>query len=238
MNFSILLNTRKRISYLENLISSVILKTSSFDDVEILINHDNDDEETKLFRNRIFNPNVKFFSEARPHSLHTTINKMARHSQGRFLIGVNDDIEFLTDGWDEIILDKVASFKSEKQIKDDVIYCKSSCTSVDHVNTLPYGSCPIVSLEAVRCINKFLYEEFLGLGGDASIYRVYAAINRVVEVNEVKFDHLMHNTLEKVCSPDQTGQEMRVKSFSQNLDPFTFDISEEVDILRKHIDNN
>jgi len=48
----------------------------------------------------------------------------------------------------------------------------------------------------------------------------------------------MHNTLEKVCSPDQTGQEMRVKSFSQNLDPFTFDISEEVDILRKHIDNN
>ena len=62
MNFSILLNTRKRIPYLENLISSVILKTSSFDDVEILINHDNDDEETKLFRNRIFNPNVKFFS--------------------------------------------------------------------------------------------------------------------------------------------------------------------------------
>ena len=103
-----------------------MLKTSSFEDVEILINYDNDDEETNLFKNRIFNSNVKFFSGARPHSLHTTINKMARQSQGRFLIGVNDDIEFLTEGWDEIILDKVESFKSEKQIKDDVIYCKSS----------------------------------------------------------------------------------------------------------------
>tara|TARA_A100001201_G_scaffold137361_1_gene127191 strand:- start:1156 stop:1872 length:717 start_codon:yes stop_codon:yes gene_type:complete len=238
MNFSILLNTRKRISYLENLISSVMFKTSSFENVEILINYDNDDEETNLFKSRIFYPNVKFFSGARPHSLHTTINKMARQSQGRFLIGVNDDIEFLTEGWDEIILDKVESFKSDRKIKDDVIYCKSSCTSVDHVDTLPYGSCPIVSLEAVKCIDKFLYEEFLGLGGDSSIYRVYAELDRVVDVSEVTFDHLMHNTLEKVYTPDQTGQEMRAKSFSQNLDPFTFDISKEVDILRKHIDNN
>ena len=54
MNFSILLNTRKRISYLENLISSVMFKTSSFEDVEILINYDNDDEETNLFKSRIF----------------------------------------------------------------------------------------------------------------------------------------------------------------------------------------
>ena len=62
MNFSILLNTRKRISYLENLISSVMFKTSSFDDVEILINYDNDDEETNLFKSRIFHSNVKFFN--------------------------------------------------------------------------------------------------------------------------------------------------------------------------------
>ena len=83
-----------------------------------------------------------------------------------------------------------------------------------------------------------MYEEFLGLGGDSSIYRVYAELDRVVDVSEVTFDHLMHNTLEKVYTPDQTGQEMRAKSFSQKLDPFTFDISKEVDILRKHIDNN
>ena len=238
MKFSILLNTRKRVEYLQNLLCSVQFKTFSVDDIEVLINYDDDDKETEEFSKRTFGISVKFYKNKRPNSLHTTINLLAKESKGQYLIGVNDDIEFLTNNWDSIILNEIKKFKDKNSIKDDIIYCKTSCTSVDHEPNLPYGSCPVVSKQAADSIGKFLYEEFLGLGGDASIYRVYAAIDRVVEVNEVKFDHLMHNTMQKVMSPDQTGKEMRQRSFAQNLDPTTFDISKEVDILRKHIYNN
>lgn len=235
MKFSILLNTRNRARYLENLLYSLITKTKNLQDIEVLVNYDDDDTTSHDFAQNKFNLNIRFFKNPRPHSLHSTINLMAKQAKGQYLIGVNDDIEFITEGWDEIILKKVESFKIENNIKDDIIYCKTSCTSVDHDPTLPYGSCPIVSKEAIDTIGLFLYEEFRGLGGDSSIYRVYAAVHRVVDISEVWFDHLMHNTLEKVVAPDKTASEMRQKSFSQNLNPFTFDISKEVNIIKNKI---
>lgn len=235
MKFSILLNTRNRARYLENLLYSLITKTKNLQDIEVLVNYDDDDTTSHDFAQNKFNLNIRFFKNPRPHSLHSTINLMAKQAKGQYLIGVNDDIEFITEGWDEIILKKVESFKIENNIKDDIIYCKTSCTSVDRDPTLPYGSCPIVSKEAIDTIGLFLYEEFRGLGGDSSIYRVYAAVHRVVDISEVWFDHLMHNTLEKVVAPDKTASEMRQKSFSQNLNPFTFDISKEVNIIKNKI---
>ena len=235
MKFSILLNTRNRVSYLENLLYSLITKTKNLQDIEVLVNYDDDDTISHDFAQNKFDLNIRFFKNPRPHSLHSTINLMAKQAKGQYLIGVNDDIEFITEGWDEIILKKIESFKIENNIKDDIIYCKTSCTSVDHDPTLPYGSCPIVSKEAIDTIGLFLYEEFRGLGGDSSIYRVYAAVHRVVDISEVWFDHLMHNTLEKVVAPDKTASEMRQKSFSQNLNPFTFDISKEVNIIKNKI---
>ena len=235
MKFSILLNTRERVPYLENLLRSLSVKTKIPQDIEVLINYDNDDLSSDNFSQNKFNLNVKFFKNPRPYSLHSTINLMAKQAKGQYLIGVNDDIEFITKDWDEIILKKIEFFKRENNIKDDIIYCKTSCTSVDHNPTLPYGSCPIVSKEAIDTIGLFLYEEFRGLGGDSSIYRVYAAVHRVVDISEVWFDHLMHNTLEKVMAPDRTASEMRQKSFSQNLNPFTFDISKEVTIIKNKI---
>lgn len=234
MNFSILLNTRKRTRYLENLLFS-LRKTKKPEEIEVLINYDNDDEETHEFAQNIFDLNVRFFRNPRPHSLHSTINLMARASKGKYLIGVNDDIEFMTQDWDDVMINKIQNFKDSRNIKDDIIYCKTSCTSVDHDPNLPYGSCPVVSKEAIDAIGFFLYEEFFGLGGDSSIYRVYAAVDRVVDVSDVWFDHLMHNTIEKVLNADQTAFEMRRKSFAQNLNPFTFDILKEVAMLKNKI---
>ena len=142
MKFSILLNTRNRVRYLENLLYSLTTKTKNLQDIEILVNYDDDDSASHSFAENKFNLNIKFFKNPRPYSLHSTINLMAKQSKGKYLIGVNDDIEFITEGWDEIILKKIESFKIENKIKDDIIYCKTSCTSVDHDPTLPYGSCP------------------------------------------------------------------------------------------------
>jgi len=235
MKFSILLNTRNRVRYLENLLYSLIVKTKNLQDIEVLVNYDDDDIASDNFASNKFNLNVRFFKNPRPYSLHSTINLMARKANGKYLIGVNDDIEFMTQDWDEIIINKIQNFKILNSINDDIIYCKTSCTSVDHDPNVPYGSCPIVSKEAIDAIDLFLYEEFVGLGGDSSIYRVYAAVDRVVDVSEVCFDHLMHNTLSKVMSPDKTAFEMRQKSFSQNLNPFTFDISKQVSIIKHEI---
>ena len=107
MKFSILLNTRNRVKYLENLLYSLITKTKNLQDIEVLINYDDDDSVSHDFAQNKFNLNIKFFRNPRPYSLHSTINLMAKQAKGQYLIGVNDDIEFITKDWDDIILKKI-----------------------------------------------------------------------------------------------------------------------------------
>ena len=81
-----------------------------------------------------------------------------------------------------------------------------------------------------------MYEQMLGLGGDSSIYRVYEALGRIVDLSEIVYDHHGHSSVERVMTPDRTAAEMRAKSWANPVDPFTFDISREVELLKKHIE--
>lgn len=234
-NFSITLNSRGRVTFLGNLIQNIEQTTKFLDKIEILIRIDSDDTESVNFSKQVRKPYVKFFIEDRPVSLNKCLTFLANQANAEYIFQINDDIKILTQDWDEIVLKKIKEYKDLNNIKDGVIYLAAEDNSIDKPAGAKYASFPIISKEAMEVIGIWNYEEFVGLGGDSSIYRVYEAINRVIFAPEIKIDHIYHNNIFSIMSPDLTAYEMRANSRRENLNPFTFDISKEVEKLFQYI---
>lgn len=234
MNFSIILNSRGRPKLLDNMIKSIVNNASRADQLEILVAVDDDDKETIDYSESMKSV-IKFVIQPRPSSLNTSLTNLGLMAEGKYVFNVNDDVQFLTKGWDTIVLNKIANFKSTNAIADDIIYCGVSDNSVDKAKGVPYASFPIISKQAINTIGVFMYPAFVGLGGDSSIWRVYDAIGRVIQIPEVKLDHFYHSSIFAVMTPDLTAHEMRQSSWKTNLDPFTYDVSPEVEKLKEFI---
>lgn len=238
MNFSLFLNSRSRPDFLRNFLSSVSKTTSNKNSIEILIRYDDDDELTHSVSLENFDLNVKFLRGPRPDNLIKSYNELVKKSVGENLFVCNDDISILTHGWDDIALEKIKKYKIDEGFNDGIYYCKTHCNSADRDITAGYCSFPIISKKATEILGFFMYESFKTLGGDTSIYRLYKEIERVLDLQEIKIDHILHNTVQAVCSPDQVAQEYRYKFFSNVINPLTFDISKEAAILNKYINEN
>jgi hypothetical protein len=104
---SILIPTRKRIKLLKECLDSLNNKTQDKSLVEILLKIDTDDQETIDFINqyKINSPiNIKDIITDRKKgygSLDEHMNNLALYSEAEFLLGLNDDVEMLTDGWEQ-----------------------------------------------------------------------------------------------------------------------------------------
>jgi glycosyltransferase involved in cell wall biosynthesis len=104
---SILIPTRKRIQLLKECLDSINLKTQNTSLVEILIKIDSDDQETIDFINQYkinFPITIKEVITDRKKgwgSLDEHMNYLASFSEAEFLLGFNDDVEMLTEGWEQ-----------------------------------------------------------------------------------------------------------------------------------------
>jgi hypothetical protein len=246
MNFTIFLNSRGRVGQLNRCLFAIQQNTKDITNLELIVKADLDDRETIDYMKNVIGsevdnkPQIGSISLSvgeRPTSLCASFNMMANIAQGRYLFVLTDDAEIMTKDWDEIALNKIAEFKHANNIKDDIIYGRTSDTSIDKVKGEDYASFPIISKQAVNVLGFFMYESFVGLGGDSSIYRVYRGINRVVSLDEIKLDHVYNNTIFKVMTPDLTGHEMRQRTAASPLNPFTFNVDNEVNKLKNFIDN-
>lgn len=238
INFSLFLNSRGRPKFLLNFLSSVWANTKFKDKIEVIVRYDDDDEETHLIANYQFNLNIKFIKGSRPENMHKSCNEMANLAAGENLFVCNDDMQILTPNWDEIALNKIQKYKKEHNIQDDIYYCKTSCNSVDRYVSKGYCSFPMISKKATEILGFFMYEEFKTIGGDVSIYRVYDQINRVIDLTEIKIDHILHNSIQAISSKDQTNTEYVKKYYENYIDPFSFDILKGVQKLKNYIDAN
>lgn len=241
MKFSVFTPTRGRPQLLVNLIDSFWTKAGDIDNIEFLFWIDDDDIETiGCYQNYLIKLplNIKAFINPRPASLNAAISFLANQATGQYIFNCNDDCEMLTENWDRKALERINQFKLENNIKDDIIYCATNDTSVDRDATKGYSSFPIISKEAVDILGFFMYPAFVGLGGDSSIFRLYNEIGRVVNCKELTLDHVYHNTIQKVCSPDRTAAEMRANTQKNYLDPFSFDISKEANLFRGYLRND
>ena len=80
-----------------------------------------------------------------------------------------------------------------------------------------------------------MHEDFVGLGGDSAIHRVYSEVDRVVDLNDIWLDHVLHNDIAKIILPDETAQRMRQNTANNYVNPMGLDISLDVEKLREAI---
>ena len=240
MNFSLFLNTRHRVGLLSDLLQSIEKTADDPSSVEILLGIDKDDYDTANFIDHLgmvvsdldLQNNISFYSDNRPTNLHVKMNSLASEARGDHLFVLNDDVQFVTPGWDTLILD---ALKKEAREPDHIYYVAVSDTSVDKDDRENYASFPILTREAYEALGYFMSEKFVGLGADVHLWRVFDAVDRCIFVPSVTLDHVRHNTLDRVMSPDAVAQQMRQNTWANPVDSWSVDISKEVEKINEKI---
>ena len=139
MNFSLFLNTRHRVGLLSDLLQSIEKTADEPGAIEILLGVDKDDYETANFIEHLgmvvsdldLRDNISFYSDNRPTNLHVMMNFLASQANGDNLFVLNDDVQFVTPGWDTLILD---TLKNEGREADNIYYVGVTDNSVDKDN--------------------------------------------------------------------------------------------------------
>ena len=240
MNFSLFLNTRHRVGLLSDLLQSIEKTADEPGAIEILLGVDKDDYETANFIEHLgmvvsdldLRDNISFYSDNRPTNLHVKMNFLASQANGDNLFVLNDDVQFVTPGWDTLILD---TLKNEGREADNIYYVGVTDTSVDKDNRENYASFPVLTREAYDALGYFMSEKFVGLGADVHLWRIFHAIDRCIFAPAVTLDHVRHNTLDKVMSPDVGAQQMRENTWANPVDSWSVDISKEVEKINEKI---
>lgn len=235
MKFTAFLNSRGRPTLLQNALQSLYSTCSNIDNLECLVRVDNDDTATSKQMFEPFYPNLKFIEGERPDNLIKSYNELVSAGAGDLFWSLNDDIQILTPNWDILIGENIKKFQSDNNIKDNIFLCATADTSVDKSAGTNYSSFVLISKEAVETLGYFMNEKFRTLGGDSHICRIYSEVNRIVDCNNVLLDHIFHNDVYKVMNPDLTAAEYRQKAWSNSPDPFTLDITEDVNKLKAQL---
>ena len=240
MNFSLFLNTRHRVGLLADLLQSIEKTADDLGSIEILLGIDKDDYETASFIDHLgmiisdldLRDNISFYSDNRPTNLHVKMNFLASQATGDNLFVLNDDVQFVTPGWDALILQ---ALKKQTPEPDHIYYVGVSDTSVDKDERENYASFPILTREAYDTLGYFMSEKFVGLGADVHLWRIFNEVGRCIFVPSVTLDHVRHNTLDKVMSPDPVAQQMRENTWANPVDSWSIDISKEVEKINEKI---
>lgn len=221
---SIILNSRGRVNRLQELFNSIVKTTHDYSNIELLIRIDEDDQDTIQFSKiNIYPFKIKYFIGKRPDNLSKSHNELASECIGDYIFVLNDDVDILTKNWD---------LEIEKVPSNEIWLLSVYDSSVDKTNTITgdnkYGSFLIHTKASYDALGYFMDERAKSLGADCILWRLYSEINRIKWI-DVKVDHVYHNTIQKVISPDQTAYEYRKKF---NIDPWTIDISAEIERMR------
>lgn len=236
MNFTILFNSRGRVPMLKQMLTRIQNTTFDISNIEVLINIDNDDVESveavKDFENEF--EFVKFLINPRELNIHKHVNIMADIAKGKYIWALGDDCHIMTMHWDKIAKNKLDNYLNDKP--DGIVLGAVDSTSVDkelNTSTGWYCDAPILTAKGRDALGFLIHPHFLSLGADVVTFRIYKAIDRILNLREIVFDHITHNTVEKVINPDKVAAEYRMRQRErQILNPHTYDCSKDIEKLR------
>lgn len=242
MSFTILFNSRGRVPMLKQMLSRIQNTTYDLDNIEVLINIDDDDTESvnivEEFEEEF--EFVKFLINPRELNIHKHVNIMADMAQGKYIWALGDDCHIMTMHWDKIAKDKLDSYLLDKP--DGIVLGAVDSTSVDKEvgkSTGWYCDAPILTSKGRDALGYLIHPHFISLGADVVTFKIYKGVDRIVDLREIVFDHITHNTIEKVINPDQTAAEYRSRQRQhQNVDPHSYNCSSEINILRSVINES
>lgn len=231
IDYSLFLNTRKRVSTLSKLLDSIVNTAYDINQLELLITVDDDDTESIEFLqsyNKI--SNIKLIIKPRPSNLHVSINNMAAQSTGDFLFVLNDDVLFLTRHWDKT----VKEFYRDR--KNDVYYLATIDTSIDKTKNVRYPSFPILTRKAYNTLGYFMSEKFVSHGGDVHLWRIFNSVDRILKT-PIVLDHVMHNSQHNIeqMRSDPTAKEAIEMTFNNFVNCWNEDIANEIQLIENAI---
>jgi len=191
MKFGLLLPTRKRPQQLKQLIESIILTTHKIKDIEIHLAVDNDDRQIQdigvVLKDQHKYCNLFIHMRPRGNSIVTHYyNWLALNfSTSEYLMILNDDTLFRSQDWDKNVYNRLEEYLEDKP--DRLVLGISEDLDSDrevHSDYLVSGF-PIISKECVETLGFLLDPSFMMATSDDDICKLYATINRVVDLRDI-----------------------------------------------------
>lgn len=221
MNVSIIVPTRSRLQRLTNMLHSVYDKAKEPDKVEVVLVYDNDDTETYDFLQSILEeiPNSKALNRDRSPNLNNDyLNYAAKHTQGKYIWGLGNDNEIVTENWDEVLINKCEAFLLNKRGR--ILYGYVADDIHDDAPFWTGGGCcfPIVSRESYEALGWFFPPEITKWGADHWLWIIYKSLkeNRILDLRkDLKVLHYCHHNGR--CERDELNREMERGSYNNWL---------------------
>lgn len=174
---SVLVPTRKRVALLGNMLQSLLMTASDGGtNVEVVCRVDFDDEESIRF---LRDWGLTFIVGQRYDGYATLaklINEAARFSHADLVIVVNDDVEFKTGNWDQLLKEAADRYL-------DGVYDLGVDTVMNNENYV----FPCISRRVIDALGFFFDERLVY--PDIWLRDVMASLGRAIRVPEVTIEH-------------------------------------------------
>lgn len=188
MTFSILIPTRFRVKYVQNLLKSIYDSSLHKEEVEIHVTFDSDDQFTKTIINDYKEAPIKTYFHERERSQninHDYYNWMAKEfAIGTYVIMVNDDTLFELLGWDDRAINKLKIYEEKYP---DGILCGLT-EDFEHEpsrNKINWMSCfPLISRKVIDILGHIFDPEFVRDGADWALNSTFRSIDRVIDLRD------------------------------------------------------
>lgn len=194
MNFSIVLASRDRPELLTNLIKSINDTTKDLSNVEVLVGIDYDDMTTRKLGDRLSRQYqfAKFHARDRSPMLNKDyLNWLySNFSKGKYIIVCNDDTVFETPNWDQIIIEKMEDYLTNKPDRIAYGYINDAL-----INRYSLGFCcfPLVTREGAEALGFAVPPEYPAWSADVALWKIYWASNRVCDLSAVMIKHISYH---------------------------------------------
>lgn len=194
MKISLVLAFRERPKHIDNLIKSIRNTAKNLDEIEIILAMDDDDEEGQKHIERLSSEGlpvmIPYITKRSIHFTKDYMNPIARMASGRWVININDDSIFVTQGWDEIINNRMS--KAAQLTGDDFhlgMVSDGMDKPFDKNGFTTFCCWPIVSKQSIDVLGYLFDERFYIWGVDHFISHVYRDLKRRVNIYDVLIDH-------------------------------------------------
>lgn len=235
IDFSIIFNSRNRVDMLTRMLECIEDTTSNLDKLEVLVNFDNDDK-SSLYEFEKLISKFNFLTclvNKREINIHFNVNRMAFMSRGKYIWALGDDCHIMTKDWDKIASDQFMS--ASEKYKDKILLGAVNSTSIDKVLQFGwYCDAPILTREGRNALGYLIHPHFISAGADVATWVIYGSVGRIVDMRNICFDHVTHNSVEALKKKDQTQIEYLDRQMSRQVfNPFTYDYSRDIEIIKE-----
>ena len=185
INFSILLPTRGRPSSVRRLFESIVKTAHDIQSVEIVLYMDADD----VASHNIDMPALKIVKIIKPpgNSMGMIFKECYQKSSGHYIMLMNDDAVFRSEGWDKAVSAAFSNFS------DDIVFVYGN--DMDQGERSP--TFPVLSRKVCELMGGICPEGYLNLHIESHLFDIFKQLkhfgyDRTVYLNDVVFEHLHH----------------------------------------------